>query len=492
MPDRQRIEPWLYWLAGLFVGLFALTTYHRATDFDDAWFAEQAYFLLRDGVVRSEFFRGVNHWEDRIYVFHKLYIYLLAGWTALLGFSAPAVESLGTLGAALNVAGLYALTRHATMGDQQTRTLFGWSLLLYVSCGLVQRFGFVARPETMNAAFGLWGYYFLSTIPPRSLSPDQVRPLSGRLVLAAVLAGLAALTHLNGLMYGLAGLTWLAVARRWREGFLYGLIWVTVFAVYFTDVAVDGQWARFLQQFRYDPATRHLFGWLAKLRTLASFHQMLFHNQVEAAITLLTVLVGWLSWRYDRASRPLIGYLASLTVWLWLITRGSTKYYMLLLLPFACLLAGRALVGSVRQWPVRWQRVAAVLVVGWLVSGVAEAGQLLYANRAPVVAERTARLATLMGKPGATIIGPLDLFFEQVGHYRIHSLTYYYLLNQHEYGGKLSLPQFFELAAREGAAYVVTDPKLNMAYDIPDTAPARIGRYRRIYQDDWNSLYKLE
>jgi hypothetical protein len=97
-----------------------------------------------------------------------------------------------------------------------------------------------------------------------------------------------------------------------------------------------------------------------------------------------------------------------------------------------------------------------------------------------------------MGKEGSNVIAPLDFFFDQIGHYRVHSLSYYFLLNQHEYGGKLSVPQFFDLAAREQAAYVITDPKLNMAYDIPNSAPERIGRYRRIFQDDWNSIYRLE
>ncbi len=486
MPGRFATDRLPYWLIGLFLLLFAATAYHRATDFDDAWFAEQAYFLLRDGVVRSEFFRGVNHWEERIYVFHKLYIYLLAGWTSLWGFSAPAVETLGTAGAALNMAGLYVLTRRGVVsGDSLKRlALTGWTLLLYVSCGLVLRYGFVARPETMNAAFGLWGYYFLST--------SASARLGGRLVLAAIFAGLAALTHLNGLMYGLAGLTWLAWSRRWREGVVYGLIWAVVCAFYFTDVLLDNQWARLAEQFRYDPATRHLFGWLAKLNTLISFHQMLFHNQVEAATTLLALLVSWFSWRYDRVSRPLIVYLLATTVWMWLLTRGSSKYYMLLILPFVCLLSGRAVAGSAGRWP-RWaQGLGITIIVLWLGSGLWEGGLLLLENRAPVVYERTAALARRMGKEGSTVIAPLDFFFDQIGHYRIHSLSYYYLLNQHEYGGNLSLTQFFDLAAREHAAYVITDPMLNMAYDIPNSVPARIGRYRRVFQDDWNSIYRLE
>ncbi len=488
MPDRFLSDRLPYWLIGPFLLLFAATMYHRATDFDDAWFAEQAYFFLRDGVVRSEFFRGVNHWEERIYVFHKLYIYLLAGWTRLFGFSAPAVESLGTVGAALNVAGLYAMTRRGVMpGINANRpALFGWTVLLYVSCGLVLRYGFVARPETMNAAFGLWGYYFLSTAQTGNDRP------TGRLVMAAIFAGLAALTHLNGLMYGLAGLTWLAWQRRWRTGVVYGFVWAVVCAFYFTDVLLDNQWARLAEQFRYDPATRHLFGWMAKLSTLASFHQMLFHNQVEAAITVLSVFVGWFSWQYDRQSRPLIVYLLAATVWMWLLTRGSSKYYMLLLLPYTCLLAGRAVAVSAVRWP-RWgQRLSAAAVVLWLGSGLVEGSLLIGENQAPIVHERTAALARRMGKEGSTVIAPLDFFFDQIGHYRIHSLSYYFLLNQHEYGGKLLVPQFFDLAAREQAAYVITDPKLNMAYDIPNSAPERIGRYRRIFQDDWNSVYQLE
>ncbi|QJD78411.1 ArnT family glycosyltransferase [Spirosoma rhododendri] len=488
MPVRFFTDRLPYWLIGPFLLLFAAAAYHRATDFDDAWFAEQAYFLLRDGVVRSEFFRGINHWEERIYVFHKLYIYLLAGWTGLFGFSAPAVESLGTAGAVLNVAGLYALTRRGVMpGANVSRpALLGWTVLLYVSCGLVLRYGFVARPETMNAAFGLWGYYFLSTSATETDRPDV------RLILAAIFAGLAALTHLNGLMYGLAGLTWLAWQRRWRIGVVYGLVWAIVCAFYFTDVLLDNQWARLAEQFRYDPATRHLFGWVAKLNTLISFHQMLFHNQVETAITLMAIFVGWFSWQYDRQSRPLVVYLLASMVWMWLLTRGSSKYYMLLILPFVCLLAGRAVVVSASRWP-RWGQVLGVVItVLWLGSGLLEGGLLLLENEAPIVHERTAALARRMGKPGSTVIAPLDFFFDQIGHYRIHSLSYYYLLNQHEYVGKLSLSQFFDLAAREHAAYVITDPKLNMAYDIPNTAPARIGRYHRIFQDDWNSIYRLE
>jgi hypothetical protein len=488
MPGRFVTDRLPYWLIGLFLLLFAATAYHRATDFDDAWFAEQAYFLLRDGVVRSEFFRGINHWEERIYVFHKLYIYLLAGWTRLFGFTAPAVETLGTVGAVLNVAGLYALTQRDVVPGSNVNqlALTGWTILLYVSCGLVLRYGFVARPETMNAAFGLWGYYWLST-SQTSISRPNVR-----LVLAAIFAGLAALTHLNGLMYGLAGLTWLAWSRRWREGIVYGLVWAVVCAFYFTDVLLDNQWVRLAEQFRYDPATRHLFGWMAKLNTLISFHQMLFHNQVEAAITLLAVLVSWFGWRTDRVSRPLIIYLLAATIWMWLLTRGSSKYYMLLIVPFVCLLAGRSVAGSAAQWPHWAQRLSIVVVVLWLGSGLWEGGLLLLENRAPVVHERTAALARRMGKEGSTVIAPLDFFFDQIGHYRIHSLSYYYLVNQHEYSGKLSLTQFFDLAAREQAAYVITDPMLNMAYDIPNDAPARIGHYYRIFQDDWNSLYRLE
>ena len=44
-----------------FLGLLFLAFYYRTNQYDEACLAEQAHRFVKDGVVRSEFYRGLNH-----------------------------------------------------------------------------------------------------------------------------------------------------------------------------------------------------------------------------------------------------------------------------------------------------------------------------------------------------------------------------------------------------------------------------------------------
>jgi|GEM_PF-4903391 len=50
-------------LAFSLVALALASYYHRYPTSDDAWFAEESYWLLHNGKVRSEFFSGFLGWE---------------------------------------------------------------------------------------------------------------------------------------------------------------------------------------------------------------------------------------------------------------------------------------------------------------------------------------------------------------------------------------------------------------------------------------------
>jgi hypothetical protein len=54
--------------------LATLTYIHRYPTGDDAWFAEQSYWLQKEGIIRSEFFTGVLGWDKHLLVSHKLFL----------------------------------------------------------------------------------------------------------------------------------------------------------------------------------------------------------------------------------------------------------------------------------------------------------------------------------------------------------------------------------------------------------------------------------
>ena len=48
--------------------------YHRSMHIDDAWLAEYAWWFSQTGHTKSEMFRGFEHYETQIWVYHKFFI----------------------------------------------------------------------------------------------------------------------------------------------------------------------------------------------------------------------------------------------------------------------------------------------------------------------------------------------------------------------------------------------------------------------------------
>jgi hypothetical protein len=76
--------------------LMTVTTYIcRFPTGDDAWFGEQSYWLEKEGVVRSEFFRGIVGWENQILVSHKLFLVFGSVVIHFFGYHLPVMKFSG-------------------------------------------------------------------------------------------------------------------------------------------------------------------------------------------------------------------------------------------------------------------------------------------------------------------------------------------------------------------------------------------------------------
>lgn len=463
-------------IAGL-AFLFASTLPHRIEHFDDPWCAEQAHWLLKDGYVHSEMFRGLNFWEDRLYVFHKAFVYAQAPVLWVFDFSVVGAKTTPLL---FGVAGL-GLLLYYFRGRSEAQVL---ATALYLGCGTLMLFGFDNRPETMVMAFGFASYLVLS----------RERLPASHLALAGVLAGLAALTHLNGLIYVAAGALWLLMQRGWRPALGFGVAGGLTTGLYFLDALLDGRLDRLVYQFVHDPVTAANQHLATKLAVMADFHRTFFHSEGETFLTIVLVLV-LLVLALRTVTRPALSpamrYLLLLLGLFWLLTKSNTAYYYLLFVPFiVVVLAETLLAAAPRLAP--WQRTAVLALLALYPVGAGlRAYNLLRENWTyPDTENENARLAAFMPERGAKIIAPIDFFFGQINNYRIHSLSYYYFVESMQYHGELPLPTFFDLAARDAVRYVVTDQRLNNAvYHIPADAPGRIGAYRRVFQDAWHSVY---
>lgn len=449
-----------------------LSFIHRVEYFDDAWFAEEAYWLMRTGHVRSELFRGLNGWENRLYVFHKLFIYTEALLLSVLGVTVAGSKVIGVL---FGTAGIVLVWHYPEKAAREQRWL---AVLLYLGCGTLIRYVCLNRPETMCMALGFASFFVLQ----RADTPRK------QVVGAGILAGMSALTHLNGITYMMAGSVFILIRDGWRRATVFGIVSSLVLSLFVADALYDNQLPTLFAQFVHDPATKNGLTFATKLAVMAGYHEQFFHSENEAALSVLVLLCLLVFRRHLHSKRPTLLYTGLLTGAFWVVSKGVADIYFLLFLPWlAVLVAGLAVVYLPQQ--PRWQQqTGRWLVVGYLLLAGVQVGKVIAENnRLPNTEAQNARLAAFMPAHHTNVIAPLSFFFGQMEQYRIRGLTYYLMLS--EKGPRLPLTTFFDMARRDRVLYIISDHQRNAAYDIPTDAPTRIGDYQRVYQDQWNSVY---
>ncbi|MFC0181270.1 hypothetical protein ACFFJX_01235 [Pseudarcicella hirudinis] len=473
-------KPLLIFLSIFFPILLILTLYHRAEDFDDAWFAEQSYWLLKDGKVRSEFFSGLLGWENQIYVFHKLFVYTGAFLMTLFGESLYTSKSISLI-----FLGLLLLAFFLYFQSQpRWKFRFILALILLLSNVVIVEYSFINRPEMMLVTLGFLSYYFLEK----------------RLFLASgILAGLAVLTHLNGLIYLGAGFCLLLFQKEKKGLLLFAISGAIVSGFYFLDAFLNQDIPTLITQFRNDPATADAFSWRNKLKIMADYHQLFFFSEDEIILTATTILLVWRSWKQAFFSKysSLFLYTACLIIIFWIILKSNFAYYYLLFTPFFILIIVQILADISDRTSIIISRVCLIVYFLIGIRGIFLIIQDDFSN--PTLAEKNANLAKWMPRKNVRIIAPLDFFYEQIHHFRIHGTHYFKLLNQKNYQDKRSPEDFFAKAKADHVEYVIFEKKmvgdrslLQSTCLMPPIAPHRIASYIKVYEDKMNCLYALE
>lgn len=314
----------LYTILFILIALTATTYVNRIPTGDDAWFAEQSYWLQKEGVIRSEFFRGILGWEKQLLVSHKLFLAFGAGLIKLFGFGLPTVQFVGLISFCAILAELMLYIHHQRKLNQMYYLLM--ILILVFSNRVLIRLSFENRPELMLAALGFGSFLCINSEKNKLVKS----------ALAGWLAALAILAHLNGVIYLMAGAGTYLFTRRYRECALFLVVGGVVASMYFIDIvqARDG-FNTWYYQFRNDPATQNAFGLSAKLIVMLTFPRLFFESPEQAALSLLFLFVLWQQ-RSLISQLPvkLKTYSLLVLIAFWLVTKNGSGTYMPLFMPF--------------------------------------------------------------------------------------------------------------------------------------------------------------
>ncbi|MBB6002058.1 hypothetical protein [Arcicella rosea] len=295
-----------------------LSYYNRFPTGDDAWFAEETYWLLKDGVIRSEFFRGLLGWEKQLFVSHKLFL-CFGSIMMLIGGSSLYVLKLTSL---LFLALLVFLFKGYIAHRQLEKTSLYIVLFLLFSNTLIVKMSFEYRPEVMMMTLGFASYLLIQY---------QQKYL---VALGGVLSGMALLCHLNGIIYIIAGFFMFIFSGKKIKALIFIVFASLTSIFYFYDIWQANGFDVWLYQFRNDPATQNAFGLVNKLKVMLSFPSIFFKSPQEMAISILLISFCWTyRKKLNELPRNLIVYAIVLVISFWLITKRASGLYEMLFIP---------------------------------------------------------------------------------------------------------------------------------------------------------------
>ena len=463
----------LYAILIFFVCLTAITYYHRPPGGDDAWFSEQSYWLQKSGVIRSEYFRGIANWENQLLVSHKLFIALGAILSHFLGFQAPVPQFMGLIFFLIIVVEIisYLKSRRPVSNQQLIVTI----LILVFANRLLIKMSFENRPEMLLAACG-FGSFLL-------LNKSNIRIY--QIVFAGLLAGLAFLAHLNGVIYVLAGFGLLLLWKRYRDLCIYTLVCGITCLFYLTDILmVDNGFETWWHQFRNDPATQDAFGLKSKLIQIATYPRLFFHSPEQIALSVVLVHFLWKQ-RANLGKIPfgLRTYSLLIFVLFWFITKANSALYMPLFMPFMF-----ALVFELFAMDMQFTRSLKLLAGIYFVIGIYGSVQIIHRNLTmdylPVSYQK------LRPNLDSTQVGlvPLTFFFNEYSRYPRLLANENYIIESKK--KNMTTDKFATWAKNHGAQFILMDYLFRSEPFYPKAGKKTIPFFKLHFFDGRFAIYK--
>lgn len=322
-------------LINLILIIFYIGTINkRYTLVDEAIIGEHAYWLQEIGVVKSHMISGLDiKWEERAYHYHKLFVLAGATVTKLFGFS---LINLRLISIFFSLFLFWLMWRLIVVKKEYEggKILFLMVTLIFLFNGLFFEWSYVYRPEVMVTALGFASFYQLQ----KFLKNNN----NSTLIIAAVFAGLAALTHLNGIAFIAAGFLFLFIYKYYLRSVVFGVIATFVLGFYFIDLLTPESFQGFLVQFTNDPNLEKAdFNIFTPFIKILSEHSRLFHSPKESIFSALLIAVLLFNFRYlNKNYKGLLIYALLAIISLAGIAHGPTTKYALLYFPYLVIIVG--------------------------------------------------------------------------------------------------------------------------------------------------------
>jgi hypothetical protein len=315
----------------LYLIAFVISTINRSINIDDAWLGEYAYWQAKLGYVKSELMRGITLEEIRLICHHKFLTLQGAFFINLFGFSLYSLKVISLIYFIIFLLSFYFYTFKKIFSP----FWFYLSLLLIISNALIFDFAFVFRPEIPIMTLGFLVYILLDHVLKNNKNSIFLTVISG------LLAGLCISTHLNGVVFIIAGFLLLMFHKKYLLSFIFAFSTIPTIAIYFYDFTAQYNIQFWLYQIQQSPSidkASNLPVGLSQLYNLMNEHLRYFHSPIEITFSVLFIITCILAYKHLKTQRNLVLYTLVLMISLGLIAIHKTPKYSIIYLPYLVIL----------------------------------------------------------------------------------------------------------------------------------------------------------
>jgi hypothetical protein len=482
----QKLKPYSLPLLVLSILACALLGYvfldiHR----DEAMIGEHAYWFSKTFAVKSTLARGLNlNWENHLWHYHKLLVYGGALVTSVFGFKVHALRLIPLVSylALLMVFLRYLLAKYST----QTKWIVTAVALLFFNFQFFTS-ALVYRPEVLVTLFG-----FLSFVQLEKFRKSKSNISLG---LASGFVAMAALSHLNGLAFGVAGLVYLLSVSNWRKSLQFSGLATLCFVPYFWDLWSVESLEAWLHTIADDPNLGHQQNIVLQLIVrVAEEHMRWFRNPQIAwfflAFFLSLVGSGKAFWKKNS---PLVAYCFALLIMVAILSYSKSTKYTIVYYPYMVLLMVAAAKNELSK--ERRRTIRKVYLSMFLIINMGYA-YFSFSRSSFQVLQQNDNIDGIVAKEGAIrILADESFVFSSLGKYQLH-MPYVYALQHDDIEKENELESFLAFAYRNNDDLVIIDQfrmgenfyhKLNLSeLQIGDG----IGSYRLIGVDNGMHVFK--
>ncbi|MDP2423769.1 MAG: hypothetical protein Q8M23_05415 [Bacteroidales bacterium] len=369
----------------IFIGLcaagFILTLWNRFIYIDDAWFGEQAYWFAQHGIPKTETIKDYFKWDEHLLVYHKLNIILGALIVKIFGWSVNYFRVFTLLTFLIFI---WIFTRYLRSNQQKygKKQIIVAIFFLFVN-PLIIMLGYTYRPEILVMAFGFLSWIFLQ----KGL---QVKYFGNNLFIGGLFAGLAFFTHLNGLIFPIAGGILLMCHRNLKQLVYFGMGAIVTSLLFFYDLWQPGRLELFFFQLKNwpDPVGSNYLPSNALdvvrsvLIKLSQEHQRFFWSEkvwILSVSFFLSLIVFFRTFR--KRHKDLLIYTAALILSLNIFGSHIAERYIIYYLPFMAMIIAIGL-SEIEIGKMTWVRtIFVVLLVAQLFFCGKMIGKIMGKNR---------------------------------------------------------------------------------------------------------------